>query len=432
MPESLTKQTATAEIKNKLRLLNLLVSFVIFLFLFIIFRYLRGPMSEVLDFLPDASMAVIIGIVVVLGGVGIYLSRLLSTQVVHKIEDYSDRLDSLLNITRDIRGEIYGDILLERIMDCSLSITRSDAGSILLTEDDGLVFKVVKGVKARELTGKTLPKDKGIAGWVLEHGKPLLLENAREDPRYDSSLDESTGYRTSSMLAVPLKTKSSTIGVIELLNKKQGVYDERDLDFISYLADQAAISIERARFYDDHTNYEIHLTDILLDTIDRFLPEKQGHSKRVAAYANIIAKAVDMPEHKRRRLYFASLLHDIGFMKIPQDRSFEKDVFTAHPSVGYEMLQPITFYKDIASYVLYHHERYDGYGYPEKLKGADIPLESRIIAIAEAYDSMVSKLSYRIALSHEAAVEELLRNRGGQFDAELVDLFVREVKGPLD
>ncbi len=432
MAESGLSKAATTEVRNKLRLLNILISFVIFLLLFVIVRYLEGPLKKLLDFLPDMSMVVIILIVGFLAGIGLYLSRILSSQVITRIEEYSERLDSILNITRDIREEIYGDILLDKILDCSLAITKSDAGSILLVDDDNLVFRIAKGSKAQSLIGKAIPKDSGVGGWVIRHGSPALIKDARKDDRFNPDIDEVTGYQTSNMLCAPLRTSSSTIGVIELLNKKHGSYEDRDLEMIGYLADHAAISIERARFYEDQKNYEIHLTDILLDTIDRFIPEKQGHSKRVANYANVIAKALEMPEEKKRRLYFASLLHDIGFLRLPTDTAFEKETFTKHSEMGSEMLSPINFYRDIAPYVLYHHERYDGYGYPQGLKGADIPVESRIIAIAEAFDSMVSTVSYRISVSSESAIKELQRNKGGQFDPELVDLFTENITGTLD
>jgi len=426
------KKTATEEIRKSLRLLNFLVSFVMVTLLFVIVRYLYAPLRQFLSFLPDTSMVLIVVFAMVVAAAGLYLSRMLSRQVIHKIEDYSERLDSILTVTRDIREEIYGDILLNKIMNCSLAITGSDAGSILLVDDNNLVFKIVIGIKAQELPEKTIPKDSGIAGWVLKHGEPVLVEDVKKDGRYNPDIDEFTGYQTNSILCVPLKTKSSIIGVIELLNKKQGFYDERDLDVVSYLAEQAAISIEKARFYDDQRNYEIHLTDILLDTIDRFMPEKQGHSKRVAKYANIMAKALNMPEGKRRRLYFASLLHDIGFIRISPEKNFEKEAYIMHPVIGYDMLQPITFYRDIAPYVLYHHERYDGQGYPKNLKGDAIPLESRIIAVAEAFDSMVSRISYKVSTNFDVAVNELIKNKGGQFDHELVDLFVMNIREPLD
>ena len=432
MAKEKDKKTTTEEIRSSIRLLNLIVLFIIMSLLFVILRYLSPPVQHVLSFLPDTSIAIILVAVIALAVGGLFFSSALSRQIVRKIEDHNERLDKILAITRDMKEEIYGDVLLEKIINFSLSITKSDAGSILLLEDDNLVCKTAKGGEAKGLAGKEVPKDKGIAGWVLEHGEAVMVGDVRKDKRYDPSLDTFAGYKPVSLLCMPLKTKASTLGIIKILSDKEGFYGERDMEVIRYLADQAATSIEKTSFYDDQKNYEIHLTDMLLDAIDRFMTEKRGHSRRVARYSNIIAKALNMPEGKKRRLYFASLLHDIGFLRISPESSFEKNSFTLHPVIGYEMLHPITFYRDIAPYVLYHHERYDGTGYPEKLMGTKIPLESRIIAIAEAFDSMVSRVSYRVSVNFDVATEELLKNKGTQFDAELVDLFVRDVSKPLD
>jgi putative nucleotidyltransferase with HDIG domain len=425
---TITGETAAKEIRAKLGIVNALTTFVVFTLLAIIIRSLYEPVGEYLAFLPDLSVAVIILIVAILTLVSVSFSRVFSKQVVTSIENYSRSLDSVLNITKEIREEIYGDILLEKIMDNSLTLTDSEAGSILMLEGDELVFRIVRGSKSRELTGKTVPTDKGVGGWVLQHQTPVFIHDVSHDERFDSHVDDTTGFKTRSILCVPMKKKGKIIGVIELLNKMSGKYLRKDIEMVTYLADQAAISIERAQFYEDQRNYEIHLTDIMLDTIDRFVPEKRGHSKRVARYASIIARSTNMPDEKARRLYFACLMHDIGFVKIPRDRFSDKSVFTQHPKIGFDMLSPINFYKDIAPFILHHHERFDGKGYPDGLEGTKIPLESRIIAIAEAFDAMASENSYiKPPLDFQTAIEELRKKSGTQFDGTLVEHFVSNV-----
>lgn len=431
MLEGKIKDAASAEIQKKLKLLYLIIFAVIFLLLSVIANHI-GPLKEPLGFIPDVYTALIAATTIALVAFVLYFAGKLSAQVIHRIEDYNERLSSVLDITMQIREEIYGDILLNEIMDCSLAVTKSDAGSIILVDGDALVFKVARGEKAQELTGKAISKDTGIAGWVLKHGEPVIISDVLTDERFSPSVDKSTGYQTSSVLCVPLKTKASTIGVIQLLNKKLGFYHDKDLEVIAYLADQAAISIERAKFYEDQKNYEIHMTNILLATIEQFIPEKLGHAGRVAKYSNIIAKAYGMPDADRRRLYFAGLLHDIGFLKIPPEANYEKEHYMTHASLGYDMLSPVSFYADIAPFILYHHQRYDGHGYPGHLKGSEIPLESRILAIAEAFDCMVSNQSYKVAVSFDIAVHELQKNKGIQFDPELVDLFVKNISAPLE
>ncbi len=426
------KNSLIQEINKKIRLSLSIITFVIFTLFAVIVRYLFAPLSSYLTFIPDISITLITGIAFFLSVVGLYLSARMSKQVVRMATDYSNRLHGILAITRDLREEVYGDILLEKIMDYGLSVTKSDAGSLLLLDSDNLTFKIVRGEKAEKLVGTSIEKGKGIAGWVAENGTALRVPDVSTDERFDPDIDALKDYGTQSIMCVPLRTKSSVVGVLELLNTEGGyLYRERDEEIITYLAEQAALSILKAKFYEDQKNYEIHLTDMLLEAIDFHIPEKRGHSRRVARYSSIIAKGLNMSDTEKKRLHFACLLHDVGFLKIHSDDAFKKEKFMRHPIVGYEMIKPITFYTEIAPFILYHHERYDGNGYPSRLKGENIPIEARIISIAEAFDAMMSVTTYRVPVSYHEAIEELKRKAGTQFDPELVDMFVNNIEPAL-
>jgi len=424
-----SKNQAIQEISKKVRLSLSIVVFVIISLCAVTLDHIFGSSFSSRFLLPDASVAMIVGIALFLSVIGLgYLLRI-SRQVLRIIYDYSNRLEKILNITRDLREEIYGDILLEKILDYALSITQSEAGSLLLLDGDKLTFKVVKGGEGEQLIGTSIEKGRGIVGWVAATGKLLRIENSAHDKRFNPDVDAMTGYETKSILCVPLMTRSTVIGVLELLNKSGGFsYREREEEIISYLAEQAAISIAKTKFIEDQKNYEIHLTEMLLDAIDFQIPEKRGHSRRVARYSNIIAKGLNMSEAEKKRLYLASLLHDVGFLKIKSDDTFKKEEYTRHPTVGYEMIIPINLYADIAPFILHHHERYDGYGYPSKLSGEAIPLEARIITIAEAFDAMISLTSYRVPMSFHDAIDELRQKSGTQFDQELVDIFAANIE----
>jgi HD-GYP domain-containing protein (c-di-GMP phosphodiesterase class II) len=420
---------AIREIVAKLRQTIAITAFVIVVLFAIILRYVYLADSPYLAFLPKLSVAVIMWITFFLAAVGFFLSVRTAKQVMRMIRDYRGRFERILGIMTDLREEIYGDILLEKIMDYAIAITGSDAGAILLVDGDDLVFKLIRGEKAEKLGGTAVGKGKGVAGWVAQKGLTLRITDASDDARFDPEVDSFTGEKTESVLCAPLRTRSGVLGVIELIHRKGGYsYRERDEEIIVYLAEQAAFSILRTKFLEDQKNYEIHLTDMLLEAIDFQVPSKKGHSRRVAAYGNIIAKGLNMTEDERRRLYFGSLLHDVGFLKIDSDLAFKKEDFIRHPVIGYEMIKPINFYTDIAPFILYHHERYDGHGYPAKLKGEQIPIEARIIAIAESFDAMTSEASYRIPVSFNEAIEELKRSAGTQFDPELVEIFVSNVE----
>ena len=422
------KNSVIHEIKKKIRLIILTASFVIVTLFGIIFVDLSKKVFPFFDFFSELPIAVIIIFTLMLSFLGLYLSITISRQTLRIIQDYSLRLDRLLNITKDLREEIYGDILLEKIMDYALSITHSDAGSLLLMENDNLVFRILRGGQASQLQGTSLKAGKGLTGWAAEKGLPIRIDDVSKDDRFSPEYDSMTGYETRSIMCIPLKTKEKVIGVLVLINKKGGnPYRQRDEEIITHLADQAAISILKTKFVEDQRNYEIHLTEILLEAIDSQLSDKKGHSKRVARYSNIMGKALNIAEEAQRRLYFASLLHDVGFLKMPTSDVYSKEELMRHPVIGYEMIKPINFYADIAPYILHHHERHDGYGYPSGLKGGEIPLVSRIISIAEAFDAMTSATSYKIPISFEDALEELKNNAGTQFAPDLVKIFVENI-----
>lgn len=429
------KRAVVETIKHHVKILNGIILLIVYALLFLIIRFLYVA----LDYVPIPSVVAILSIVAGLVVAGMYLANATSKNAVKTIDGFSSKFDTLLTTTRAIREVVYGDVLLENIMDSSLKITGADGGSILLVEGDRLVFKVVRGSKSNKLLGFSIPKSKGIAGWVVDSGSSIRIDNVKGDSRFNPEVDKITGYETRSVLCAPLRLSSGAIGALELVNKKKCPFSYDDEELISYFADQAAIAISIAKFYEDQKNYEIHLTDILVDAMDSLIHEKRGHSKRVAKYSLLMARAINMSEDEKKRLYRACLLHDIGFLRIKLKDVTSRDEYKAHSQLGYEMLRPINFYADVTPIVLHHHERYDGNGYPEGLKDKAIPLESRIIAIAEAFDAMVSKNSYKyvgkliaediapFTYGFRSAIEELKNNAGTQFDPELVEIFVNNI-----
>lgn len=173
----------------------------------------------------------------------------------------------------------------------------------------------------------------------------------------------------------------------------------------------------------------------IINTLHEKNRREEQHSQRVACLAKELAVVMNMSERDIEEIHNAGLLHDIGKIAIHEyllnkpgkltEEEFEE--VRRHPEIGYRILSSVNDMADMAEYVLSHHERWDGKGYPRGLIGEAIPLQSRMIAIADAYDAMTSERSYRIPMTEEAAAEELLRNAGTQFDPDLIRHFVTDV-----
>ena len=164
-------------------------------------------------------------------------------------------------------------------------------------------------------------------------------------------------------------------------------------------------------------------------------PYTREHSERVTKYAIDIAREMGFSEEEIEVLRQSSLLHDIGKVGISDIilckqgklSPEEKELIRKHPEIGEEILKPLKLLHIAQPLIRYHHERYDGQGYPDGLSGEEIPIYARILAVADSYDAMISERPYRKSLSHEEAVKELIRNSGTQYDPKIVDVFINKV-----
>lgn len=176
--------------------------------------------------------------------------------------------------------------------------------------------------------------------------------------------------------------------------------------------------------------------EVLADIVDKRDPYTSKHSHVVADYCREIAEKIPLRPDDVETLVSAAKVHDLGKISVPDSILLkkgsltpeERDVIIKHPFVGYDILNKLRFYKVGARLVLYHHERYDGEGYPAGLKGESIPVGARILTVADCYHTMTSDRPYRKAMSSEEAINELIRCAGTQFDPEIVEVFVKILK----
>lgn len=325
--------------------------------------------------------------------------------------------------------------MLEQIINMTQYMLNAEAASILLfrNNDHELYFEVASGPVGRVLRQVKLNTQYGIAGQVVRTGKPLIVNDVTRSANFHKIIDDTTGFNTKSLVCAPLTVHRKILGVIEVLNKRDGsLFGEEDMESVISVANTAAMAIENTRLHDTVLDAYKDTVTALSAAIDTKDSHMRGHSQRVMEYSLKAGTALYFSPEELENLEYASLLHDIG--KIAVDSSIlnkpgpltagEWEIMRAHPVIGAELLKGIPFLEKASELVLYHHEKYDGTGYPDGLKGEEIPMGARIIAVADAFDTMTIDSSYRGALSVEKTVAELNNCVGSQFCPKAVKALI--------
>jgi putative nucleotidyltransferase with HDIG domain len=255
----------------------------------------------------------------------------------------------------------------------------------------------------------------------------LLINDLREDETF-GWLSE----HAKQLLAVPLQRQEQVLGCMFGLDKASGEFDSVDTKLLNSIANESAIYLENAMLFDGVHGLMMGLLHSLTSAVDAKDAYTCGHSERVALLSRHLAAEIGLSDHQVERVYMAGLLHDVGKIGVPETvlqkpgkltpEEFEQ--MKKHPEIGARILQDIKQIKDIIPGVLYHHERFDGKGYPSGLAGESIPQMGRILCLADCFDAMTSNRTYRKALPLEVALIEIRRCSGTQFDPKLAEAFL--------
>ncbi|HUT79452.1 MAG TPA: GAF domain-containing protein, partial [Polyangia bacterium] len=275
-----------------------------------------------------------------------------------------------------------------------------------------------------QMSGKIVGSTASAIKLIDEESKELRIR-AEEGRIGDRS-------RASTVLDLPLKIGDKTIGVFELVREAKQALGGDERQLLETMASQAAIAIENARLFEDTQRVYYETLKSLASALEARDDYTRGHSERVAEISREIATRLGMAKGEIDTIYQAALLHDIGKIGIRDEVLLaprrltpeELTIIQKHPTFGNTILLPLKFLGEIREFVRFHHERWDGSGYPEGRMGEDIPLASRIIAVADTYDAMTSTRPYRSALSRDTAVGEIRRSAGSQFDPIVVSTFL--------
>lgn len=294
------------------------------------------------------------------------------------------------------------------------------------------IFEGCNSLLNKELILKKLGQD---LLEVFSANELVILEMKDEEPRLSSYLDPSL----QNLVAVPIKLNGLRQGALGICCTKQEVqkkFTTGDVRLLHSMAEVVSILLKNTELYQNLKTFLVNVVKCLVSAIEAKDIYTRGHSERVNAVSLLMADHLNMPAKEKESLNWASMLHDIGKIGIPEailtkpgkltDSEWEE--IKKHPERGYIILKPIQGFQSSLDGVRLHHERFDGRGYPQGLAGEAIPLAARIIAVADTYDAITSNRAYRKGLSHEQAVNEIRRVAGTQLDPDLVKVFLEMIR----
>ena len=355
----------------------------------------------------------------------------------------SDPLVSLVKIGRSISAVTDIDVLLRVIAEETRIAIQADRCTVFLLdkEKNELWSKVALGMDSKEIR---FPADKGLAGYVVKTGEPLNIPDAYNDPRFNPDVDKETGYKTETILCLPIKNNNKEIiGAFQVLNKKGGVFTKVDEDLLVAIGGSASIALENAQLFEQQKELykeQKELFESFINTLAASIDARDkitaGHSSRVKLYSMLLVDELGCDDKFKELVERAAILHDIGKIGI-RDTVLQKEGkltpeeykhIQEHVQITHNILEKIYMsddFKMITEIACSHHEKYDGTGYYRHLKGEEIPYGGRILAVADVFDAITSRRHYRDKMPIQNVIDILLEGKNKHFDGNLVDVFLK-------
>ncbi len=331
--------------------------------------------------------------------------------------DAHDELQEMFKLS----VKVIAEILSVKIV--SLMLLDRDRKELFIKAAYGLDESVVE--KTRVVVGES------IAGGVADSGEPLLIRNVEKS--CISEMPNNPQYETKSLISVPLRIGSTVIGVINANNKTSGEsFTKDDLGLLNSLSLRMSKVIERMRTAEDFHAFLKETIDSLNSLLQSCERDKAGQNAKIVRWSTTVARKLALSEKETQVVQYVSSVHDVG-MTCVSDQIMQKtlelttkemDEIRKHPQRGAAIMRPFEFVELVSQNILFHHERIDGNGYPMGLKGDQIPIGSRILAVIDAFASMTSDRPFRLKMSVHEAIDELVNQAGTQFDSSVVAAFI--------
>lgn len=351
-----------------------------------------------------------------------------------ELELHIKELSAMNDIAKTINSSLSIDEVLKHICLEARKILDYDIAAIMTVNSshDRLIVKHCTGIAVENMHGRTVDiTHEGICGYVARTKKPILVHDVKNFPGY---IEIHSGVKQE--MSAPLIFGDEMLGVFNVESLKDNNFDDDKLNLLCAFANLAAMALNNARLYENIANTYYLTSKSLAKAIEAKDRYTRGHCDRVTELATKTAEFMGFDIKRINSLKFAATLHDIGKIGISESilnkagalNTDEFNQIKMHPKIGCDILSEIDFLEHERRIIYQHHERIDGRGYPQGLKGDEILLEAKILAIADSFDAMTSKRSYKEPMPVYAALEEIRRNIGTQFDADVSEIFIDMIK----
>jgi putative nucleotidyltransferase with HDIG domain len=374
-----------------------------------------------------------------------------------RIEGHMERLRALRTIDNAIAGSLDIRLTLDVFIDQVILQLGVNAADVLLLNPftNRLDFAAGKGFMTNRIKNISLKLGDGYAGHVALKREKISIPDMSKfisdvDELSDDTLNSYQSLFPESFLvnqdnfksyfALPLIAKGKVKGVLEVFHRSPLEPDDEWFEFLESLAGQAAIAIDNAMMFDDLQQSRDELIMAYDTTIEGWSKaldfrdkETEGHSRRVTDLTVKMARLLGIREEEIVHVRRGALLHDIGKMGVPDDILFkpgklddrEWEIMRRHPVIAYELLSPISFLRPAVDIPYCHHEKWDGTGYPRRIRGEQIPLPARIFAVIDVWDALMSDRPYRSAWSEEKTRDYIISESNKHFDPDVVQVFLK-------
>jgi putative nucleotidyltransferase with HDIG domain len=366
-------------------------------------------------------------------GASMFVGLIFVSSIFRAYNQNLNLLKSIQDIDRVMLSSLSCNGVINAIIDKLDQTIRPDAVGIYTYDKQGHKLNVVKAHNLSEEFQKKVTGDGNeFIKAVIENRRTLVI-NRFEDDENSGFLpllkrEGFTGY-----VGTPIVSKGGApIGALAIYLRQPRKYTKPDLDFIRTISSQVGIALDREQFIDRIHEMNFESVYSLVQAIEMRDPYTRGHSLQVAKLASAIAEAIGITGKDLELVKFAGLLHDVGKIAVPEcilrKPSFltndEWKVIQLHPKQSVAIIEPIKGLRQIRDWVLYHHERWDGRGYPKNIKGDRIPIQSRILSVCDTYSAMTEDRPYRKRLSDQEARNEIRKVAGSQLDPTVSSIFL--------